>query len=138
VKYREVFDDELLPFLRHIKEHLMQSLIRNNKYSEALKRKILLQYFHQGVSVLKIMKNLSGVKPSRRLIYYWLQENRSIMGIEGTKKRLRKRKEAEPDPAFESKDAELLYYRKYLQIDKIEGDVKKKLNRSYLMSLKKS
>jgi hypothetical protein len=116
----------------------MQSLIRNNKFSEALKRKILLQYFHQGVSVLKIMKNLSGVKPSRRLIYYWLQENRSIMGIEGIKKRLRKRKEAELDPAFESKDAELLYYRKYLQIDKIEGDVKKKLNRSYLMSLKKS
>lgn len=116
----------------------MQSLLRKHKYNEVLKRKILLQYFHQGFSVSKIRKNLSGVKPSRRLIYYWLQENRSIMGIEGTKKRLRKGKEAEPDPAFESKDAELLYWRKYLQVDKLEGDVKKKLNRSYLMSLKKS
>lgn len=127
---------ELLPFLGQIKELIMDLNIRNYKYNERLKRTIVFQYFHQGFTVLKILKNLRGVKPSTRLIYYWLQQYRLKMGQETVNKRRRKPKIAEPDPAFESKDAELLYYREYLQIDKLEGDIKKKLNRDYLMQIK--
>lgn len=114
----------------------MPRFLRYNKYSEKLHRYILFHYFHNKISVSQILNNLKGRKPSKRLIYLWINEYKSEMDNLQPKKRVRKSKEAVPDPAFASNNDELLYYRKYLQIDKLEGDIKKKLDRDYLMSIK--
>ena len=114
----------------------MPRFLRYNKYSENLHRYILFHYFHNKISVSQILNNLKGRKPSKRLIYLWINEYKSEMDNLQPKKRVRKSKEAVPDPAFASNNDELLYYRKYLQIDKLEGDIKKKLDRDYLMSIK--